>query len=436
MPVDPQHSSLRILRQLYLLRNILIVFILMMIALAVFGLDIRLPILPLTVVLLIMAVTNLMTRWLIRSGRAISDRQLFAQLLVEIIAFTLILYFTGGATNPFTFLYLIPLAIAATVIPGKPTWLLTGLTFVLYSLLLKFYQPLGYDMQPHQGGMRDSAFSTHVIGMWFGFLLAATLVTLFVTWLSRELKRRDHAIEQAKRREIRDQQLVALGTLAAGAAHELGTPLGSMALIVGDLTEGIDPQAHPRLFEDQKLLRDQIRRCKQILSVLSDQAGETRADAGGLMPAGEMIRGIVDRWRRQRPRAEARLELDIPSQARLLYDKPLEQALVNLLNNAADAGEERVLIQARGEKGWLLLDITDSGPGLSEEQIAMAGEKLFSSKPDGMGIGLFLAITTLRRSGGDIRFESTPGQGALTRVRLPLMNSESTPGGPDDRQDA
>ncbi len=421
MPTDPQHSSLRILRQLYLLRNILIVFILLMIGLAVYGLDIRLPILPLTVVLLIMAITNLLTRWLIRSGRAISDRQLFAQLLVEIIAFTGILYFTGGATNPFTFLYLIPLAIAATVIPGKPTWLLTGLTFVLYSLLLKFYQPLGYDMQPHQGGMRDNAFSTHVIGMWFGFLLAATLVTLFVTWLSRELKRRDHAIEEAKRREIRDQQLVALGTLAAGAAHELGTPLGSMALIVGDLTEGLDPQQHPQLFEDQKLLREQIQRCKQILSVLSDRAGETRADAGGLMAAGDMLQGIVERWRQQRPQTNVRLDLDIREPAQLLYDKPMEQALVNLFNNAADAGNERVQIQVRRDGNWLLIDIADSGPGLSEEQIAMAGEQTFSSKPDGMGIGLFLAITTLRRSGGEIRFESTPGKGALTRVRLPLM---------------
>ncbi len=427
MPTDPQHSSLRILRQLYLLRNILIVFILLMIGLAVYGLDIRLPILPLTVVLLIMATTNLLTRWLIRSGRAISDRQLFAQLLIEIVAFTGILYFTGGATNPFTFLYLIPLAIAATVIPGKPTWLLTGLTFVLYSLLLKFYQPLGYDMQPHQGGMHDNAFSTHVIGMWFGFLLAATLVTLFVTWLSRELKRRDRAIEEAKRREIRDQQLVALGTLAAGAAHELGTPLGSMALIVGDLTEGLDPKRHPQLFEDQKLLREQIRRCKQILSVLSDRAGETRADAGGLMAAGDMLQGIVERWRQQRPQAEIRLDLDIRASAQLLYDKPLEQALVNLLNNAADAGDERVRIRARSDGEWLRIDIADSGPGLSEEQIAMAGEQAFSSKPDGMGIGLFLAITTLRRSGGDIRFESTPGQGALTRVRLPLMQPGDAP---------
>ncbi len=427
MPQAPQNSSLRILRQLYLLRNILIVFILLMIALAVYGLDIRLPILPLTVILLIMAVTNLLTRWLIRSGQTISDRQLFIQLLIEIIAFTLILYFTGGATNPFTFLYLIPLAIAATVIPGRPTWILTGLTFLLYSLLLKFYQPLGYHMQPHQGGLRDSAFSTHVIGMWFGFLLAATLVTLFVTWLSRELKRRDHAIEQAKRREIRDQQLVALGTLAAGAAHELGTPLGSMALIVGDLTEGFDVTEHPRLFEDQRLLREQIRRCKQILSMLSDRAGETRADAGSIRPAGETLRGIIERWRRQRPRAKTRVDLRISEQARMLYDKPLEQALFNLLNNAADAGDEDLRIRAHDDGEWLHIDIDDSGPGLSEKQIAMAGETFFSSKPDGMGIGLFLAITTLRRSGGDIHFETTPGQGATTRLRLPLMHEETAP---------
>ena len=424
--MQAQDSSLRILRQLYLLRSILIIFILAMILLAIYGLDIHLPILPLTIILLIMAATNLLTRWLIRSGHSISDRQLFAQLLVEILSFTLILYFTGGATNPFTFLYLIPLAIAATVIPGKPTWLLTGLTIVLYSLLLKYYQPLGFEMQPHQGGMRDSAFSTHVIGMWFGFLLSATLVTLFITWLSRELKRRDHAIEQAKRREIRDQQLVALGTLAAGAAHELGTPLGSMALIVGDMTEGLDPQQYPQLFEDQKMLREQIQRCKQILSVLSDQAGETRADAGHLVPARKLLQDVVERWRKQRPQCRSQMDLAaVADDAQVLYDKPLEQALVNLLNNAAEAGDETVRIEAHSDPRWLHIDIRDSGPGLTEEQIAMAGETVFSTKPGGMGIGLFLAITTLRRSGGLIRFESAPGKGAVTRVRLPLMQPEN-----------
>ncbi len=424
MHTAPQHSSLRILRQLYLLRSILIVFIVMMIVLAVYGLDISLPVLPLTVVLLIMAATNLMTRLLIRSGREISDRQLFAQLLVEIIAFTLILYFTGGATNPFTFLYLIPLAIAATVIPGKPTWLLTGLTFVLYSLLLKFYRPLGYRMEPHGMGMRDNAFSTHVIGMWFGFLLAATLVTLFITWLARELKRRDRAIEEARRREIRDQQLVALGTLAAGAAHELGTPLGSMALIVGDLTEGYAPDRDARLFEDQRLLREQIQRCKQILSVLSDQAGESRADSGRLRPAREMLSDMLQRWQQQRPDCECHLEIEpLTDDAMLIHDRPLEQALTNLFDNAADAGD-RMTVEVRSQDDWLLIDIVDSGPGLSEEQIAMAGETAFSTKPDGMGIGLFLAITTLRRCGGDIRFESGK-QGARTQVRLPMIQQET-----------
>lgn len=421
-----QDSSLRILRQLYLLRNILIVFILAMILLAIYGLDIHLPILPLTIVLLIMAATNLLTRWLIRSGQHISDRQLFVQLLIEIVSFTLILYFTGGATNPFTFLYLIPLAIAATVIPGRPTWILTGLTILFYSLLLKYYQPLGFALESHAGGMRNSAFSTHVMGMWFGFLLSATLLTLFITWLSRELKRRDHAIEQAKRREIRDQQLIALGTLAAGAAHELGTPLGSMALIVGDLTEGLNPQQHPQQFEDQKLLREQIQRCKEILSTLSNQAGETRADAGHRVAAGEFLCEIVERWHKQRPQASSHLDIDhVASDALALQDRALEQALINLLNNAAEAGDETIRIIARSDQRWLHIDIIDSGPGLSEQQIAMAGETFFSTKPGGMGIGLFLAITTLRRSGGLIRFQPPTEDGAITQVRLPLMQSEN-----------
>ena len=146
MPLHPTNSSARILHQLYFLRNITITFILLMAVVALLGLNINLPVLPLTIILLIMAVTNLVTRFFIDSGKEITDRIIFTQLLLEIFSFSLILYFTGGATNPFTFFFLIPLAISATVIPGRRTWLLTLLTVILYSLLLKYYVPLTYQL--------------------------------------------------------------------------------------------------------------------------------------------------------------------------------------------------------------------------------------------------------------------------------------------------
>ena len=425
MPLHPTNSSARILHQLYFLRNITITFILLMAVVALLGLNINLPVLPLTIILLIMAVTNLVTRFFIDSGKEITDRIIFTQLLLEIFSFSLILYFTGGATNPFTFFFLIPLAISATVIPGRRTWLLTLLTVILYSLLLKYYVPLTYQLHDHQHPLsNEGQFSQHVLGMWFGFLVSAMLVTWFITFLSRELKRRDQAIAEARRRELRDQQMVTLGTLAAGTAHELGTPLASLAIVTADLTDGYNPEQHAELFENQRILREQINRCKQILSVLSDSAGESRADEGFLLSADQFLERIIAQWRAQRSDIPCEFTpADPPFPGHLLFDKTISQALLNLLNNAADETQDRIELRASARNKILQLRIIDHGPGMTDEQISMAGETTFSNKPHGMGIGLFLAITTIRRIGGSVQFQRLDDSGTCTLVELPLIES-------------
>ncbi len=425
MTSDSLDSSAKILRQLYFLRIITISFIFMMIVLAVAILDIHLPVLPLGIILLLMVATNLVTRYFIRHTGGRSFQLIYAQLLLEILLFAGILYFTGGATNPFTFFFLISLAIAATVIPGWPTWSLTALTVLLYSLLLKFYVPLAYQGHEHHHDMTAAGqFSQHILGMWFGFLVSAVLVTWFITYLAKELKQRDLAITEARQRELRDQQMVTLGTLAAGTAHELGTPLASLAVVSGEITDGYDPDRDAELFDNQRILLDQINRCKTILSVLSESAGESRADAGHLLPLSDFVDQVLEQWRTQRADVGHHYARDLDaSGAQLLYDKTISQALINLLNNAADATVDPIEINARSDAGNLLLEINDNGSGMSDEEIAKAGDTSFSSKPDGMGIGLFLAITTIRRAGGSVRFRRRQSGGTSTLIELPLLES-------------
>ncbi len=420
-------SSARILRQLYLLRNVTIVFISLMVVLAYYGLKINLPVIPLSIILLIMAITNLVTRFIIDQDHAISQRMIFVQLLIEIISFSFILYFAGGATNPLTFFYLIPLAIAATVIPGKYTWTLTLITVVLYSLLLEYYVPLSYQMHDHQHMQPGSnQFSQHVLGMWFGFLVSALLVTWFITYLAQELNARDKAINEARQRELRDQQMVTLGTLAAGTAHELSTPLATLAIVAGELTDGYAPESNQELFENQQILRNQIVRCKDILSVLSESAGEVRADEGYLIPADDFIDQTIQHWQNLREGLSFELNKDrLTDEAQILYDKTISQSVINLLNNAAEVSQEPILINIISEQENLVIEIIDNGPGMSDEQIQMAGETSFSDKPHGMGIGLFLAISTLRRSGGSVQFERLPESGTCTRINMPLILSEA-----------
>jgi two-component system sensor histidine kinase RegB len=424
-PMTPSESdsSRKILKHLYFLRLITISFLFLMAVLAVAVLNIHLPVWPLGLIMMLMVGSNLLIRYLLRLERWNSFYLIYSQLILEVLLFGGVLYYTGGATNPFTFLFLIPLAVAATVIPGLPTWSLTTLTVILYSLLLKFYVPLAYGEHAHHHMADGGQFTQHVLGMWFGFLVSAVLVTWFITYLSRELKQRDRDISEARQRELRDQQMVTLGTLAAGTAHELGTPLASLAVITGELTDGFDPERHAELFENQQILRQQIERCKKILSVLSDSAGESRAGEGHLMSVGQFIDHVTSHWSDQRPEMLwSRLD-KAELKGRLLFDTTLSQAIINLLNNAADATRDQVEIEATTHDDFLELDILDRGEGMSDEQIAKAGDVSFSSKPDGMGIGLFLAITTVRRSGGDIAFSRRPGGGTITRIRLPLLES-------------
>ncbi len=417
------NSSQKILRHLYLLRLITISFLFLMAVLAVAVLNIHLPVLPLGLIMILMVASNLLIRYLLQLGRWNSFYLILSQLILEILLFAGVLYYTGGATNPFTFLFLIPLAVSATVIPGLPTWSLTVLTVLLYSLLLEFYVPLGYGEHAHHHMADSGQFTQHVLGMWFGFLVSAVLVTWFVTYLSRELKQRERDISEARQRELRDQQMVTLGTLAAGTAHELGTPLASLAVVTGELTDGFDPKQHADLFENQKILRQQIERCKTILSVLSDSAGESRAGEGHLMASNEFVDHVITHWTGQRPELRWSRRDKSALQGHLLFDTTVSQAVINLLNNAADATREGVEIESLTDAEFLEMDILDRGQGMSDEQIAKAGDVSFSSKPDGMGIGLFLAITTVRRGGGDIGFKRRQGGGTITRIRLPLLKS-------------
>jgi two-component system, sensor histidine kinase RegB len=319
------------------------------------------------------------------------------------------------------------LAIAATVIPGRYTWMLTLITIALYSLLLKFYIPLSYQMHDHQHMQPgNSQFNQHVLGMWFGFLVSALLVTWFITYLAQELKSRDKAINEARQRELRDQQMVTLGTLAAGTAHELSTPLATLAIVTGELTDGFDPEKHEELFENQTILRNQIARCKDILSVLSESAGETRADEGYLIPAEDFIDQTIHHWQNLRDGMLFDLNKSVlPHHARLLFDKTIAQSVINLLNNASEVSTDPILINVSIQQDMLEIEIIDNGPGMSDTQIEMAGETSFSDKPHGMGIGLFLAISTLRRSGGSVQFERLTHRGTRTLINMPLILSES-----------
>jgi len=159
--------------------------------------------------------------------RAVSNLELFAQLGADVAALSILLYYGGGSTNPFVSLYLLPLVIAAATLPGRYTWGMAALTAACYSLLMVYYIPL-----PHIHQHGDDAFNIHVLGMWLGFVISAVVVAYFVVQMAQAVRSRDEMLARVREEVLRNERIVALGTQAAGAAHEMGTPLSTMAVVI------------------------------------------------------------------------------------------------------------------------------------------------------------------------------------------------------------
>ena len=412
------------LQTLLLLRSVGIAAQLLVILLAHYGFDIRLPLPPLLLILGLLAGWNLYSRYSPRMKRH-GDKLLFPQLLVDISALGAVLYFTGGATNPFTWLFLLPIVIAATTLPALQSWALALLTILIYSLLMRYYQPLEYG---HDG---DNRFNLHVFGMWFGFMFSAVTVAWFIGNMARNLRQRDQRLAEAREQQLRDERLIALGTLATGAAHELGTPLATMAIVCDELLEEHDPAQQPNLHHRIDLLRQQVRRCKAALSTLSASSGEVRADAGEAIAVRDYLRQVLRQWQAQRPGIPLQSDIDPDSPAiTMLADQTLSQALINILNNAADANAARpeaeaVGFHARWDREMLEIRIEDQGPGLPPPAAEHIGKQPYTSKQQGLGLGLFLAHATIGRLGGDITLFNRETGGLCTRILLPLTSLDS-----------
>ncbi len=421
---DIHYASTQVnLRRIVALRGVSISLQAMLMAIAYLAMDIAIPMLPAGLVLMALLVWNLFSWWRSHQARPISHREFFFQLVVDVMAFSAVLYFTGGASNPFAWFYLLPLMIAATVLPAGYVWSMAGMTIACYSLLMFFYVPL----HPHGAMQGNEGFAQHIFGMWFGFVMSAVLVSYFVSNMARNLRHRDRILAEAREQALRDERIVALGTLAAGAAHELGTPLGSIALVADDLIQDLEDESgfdKARWHISQlKIIREQVKRCKEALSVLSAAAGKQRADEGGAVRVERYLRELIRQWQLERPGVVLSycLEGEHPAPS-ILSDRALTQALTNIFNNAADASPDNVELRACWDSQRLRIVFLDRGPGITEEALLRAGKTLFSSKDQGLGVGLFLAHAVIERLGGHVVHQQRAQGGTCTRIELPLLS--------------
>ena len=385
------------------------------IAVVLFALEVPLPLAPLACISAALAAMNAMTLVRLRGEAEVGDGELFAQLLADIAALAGMLYFTGGWANPFVSVFLLPLVIGATLVPARLVWLLAGVAFAAYTLLVFFYVPL-----PHDHAHHGSEFTAHVLGMWVSFVLSAAAVAYFVVRMGASLRARDRLLAETRERSLRDQQVLALGTLAAGAAHELGTPLSTIAVLAQELESAPDiPERHRA---DLALLRGQVTQCKRIISELAGAAGQQRAEGGYRVPLEEFLRAALRDWQALRPGAEVVAHWNGPSPGpMILAEQTVRQTLISLLNNAADACPQGIELEGRWDASALTVEIRDRGEGLPPGIETKAGREPFTTRTGaGLGMGLMIARSTVERLGGRVTLQNRPQGGACTRVDLPL----------------
>jgi two-component system sensor histidine kinase RegB len=318
------------------------------------------------------------------------------------------MFFSGGAANPLISLLLPPIAVAALALPARPVMLVAALAVAAYSVLNVVYLPLPI-------ADAERAARLHLAGMWFTFVLSAAMLAWFVVRMKASIRERDAELAAAREKALRDERVVALGALAAGAAHELSTPLATMAVIAGELER--DATLPDAARDDIAILHRQVIACKQIISGLAERAGAERLDSATAVQAERWLSGVFGRWRQLRPRADAQLQsAGVPPRLTLVVDATLEQGLLNLFNNAANAGTA-VRVTAACDATDLSIEVRDNGPGFPPQVIEQAGRAPFPVHAGGSGIGLLLAHAAVSRLGGQLTLHNDGG--GVARVRLP-----------------
>lgn len=363
------------------------------------------------------------TFWRCSKPWPVSDGEFLAQLMVDVCAWTALMYFTGGANNPFISYYIVPLVISAAVLPWRSTWIVAVASLLAYSLLLYYYRPFPlFTPHAHMGHGADA--NVHILGMWFNFLFSAGLITYFVVRMAAQLRLQEARAVAQREDRLRNDQIMAVASLAAGTAHELGTPLATMTVLLDEMLadQALSSQAR----QDCLLLQEQLQACRGTLTDLTRTAELTSATSVP-MPVDEFVDSCVERWAVRRPHTRYQVSCCCTGKPpRIGYDPTLAQAFENLLNNAADAGSERIEVRLSWD-AVAVIEVRDFGTGISPELLAEIDKPLIRASRNGLGIGLLLSHATVERYGGRIELRNADDGGAIATLTLPLLETGCAP---------
>ncbi len=366
--------------------------------------------------------------WRLQSASVISQRELFCHLLVDAAILFVLLQNTGGASNPLISYLLVLLAVTATLLPSSYVYAFSigGILMYTYFLLLD----LGGTHNMGSMAMdQDTVFELHLVGMWIIFLVSAILISVFLTRMASAIRDRELNLAQARENEMRNEQLVAIGTLAAGTAHALGTPLSTMAVLLTELDKLEKEQLNQdSVKEDISVLKQQVTRCKDSLNQLIRYYHKDNPSDIENIQVEDFVNDIKDYITNIHPMANVEFELNCEPTTVVASELSVRHAVINIIENGIKAAKDKVKVSFKVDANaadTIEISINDDGPGIPSKVMENMGEPFISTRKDSMGLGIFLANAAVQRLGGTIEMFNLKIGGALTLIKLPLPQMQN-----------
>jgi two-component system sensor histidine kinase RegB len=377
---------------------------------------IALPLSAMAVVLVFLVALNLASLARLRSASAVGNSELMLALLLDVIALTGQLYLSGGATNPFISLYLLQVTLGAVLLESWSIWAVVALAGLGFGALTVAYRPL-----PIPLALGLDLFRLHIFGMLICFLLDAALVVVFIDRISRNLRARDAGLAALRQQAAEEGHIVRMGLLASGAAHELGTPLSTLSVILNDWRRVPALSNDAEFRQELEDMESEVQRCKAIVTGILMSAGEARGEGTDVTTVKAFLDETVEDWRASRVVEAFNYDNGFLDDVLIVSDSALKQVIFNVLNNAADASPDWVGLSTAHDADQLKLTVLDAGPGFPADMIEQLGKPYQSTKGRrGGGLGLFLVVNVLRKLGGEVTVRNRPSGGAAVTMTLPL----------------
>ncbi|MCC2603327.1 ATP-binding protein [Sphingopyxis yananensis] len=410
------HAGRRNMRLLIQLRWLAVGGQLVTIAVVTGAMGVGLVLMPLFIAIALLITVNLASRVLLRRDRVVTNFELTGALLFDVGALTWQLQYSGGLANPFAMLFLMQVVLGAMLLTPRSAWMIFASTLAALALLT--LNPVPLQLPPRY--VHDP-LSLYLLGSLICFVVIASLLITLVMQISKNLRDRDEALAGERQRASEEDHIVRLGLLASGAAHELGTPLSTLSVLIRDWKDLPIIEGDSELQQDLADMDIAVKRCKTIVSSILMSAGEARGEATQLTTMRAFLAEVVDVSRAGRLTGTLEFDDQFGDDVPIVSDLALRQVIGNVMDNAAEVSPDWIRLTAYREGAIAVIEIADKGPGFSERIMKNFGKPYHSTKGrDGGGLGLFLLVNVLRKLGGEASVSNRPEGGALVRIFLPI----------------